>query len=287
MSHSRIVVGVDGSDLSKTAVLQAAHFASSRGLTLHLLHAFAPDLPMLGFGAVADRSVVTEHGERLLREASARAHAAHSELTVTSALHDGYASQALVSASRSAALVVVGAAGHGLLSRTTMGAVAMQVLTHARCPVLVVGHETPAAPTPGGHVVVGVDRAPASLSAVRTAAREARLLGGSVEAVHAWQAHDADDPTLAGASTWQEYVATIEDQVRGALATTLEEDLSEVKCDVVVVRDDPVHALAERSDGASLLVVAARGSGGFAGLHLGSTAMRIVGASSCPVLVTR
>ena len=72
MSVNRVVVGVDGSPNSKAAVAQASHFASSRGMTLHVLHAFAPDLPMLGFGALSDRSVVTEHGQRLIDDGERR-----------------------------------------------------------------------------------------------------------------------------------------------------------------------------------------------------------------------
>ncbi|PKW25656.1 universal stress protein [Phycicoccus duodecadis] len=284
MSGSRVVVGVDGSPLSATAVQHAARAAHDRGLPLHVVHAFAPDLPMLGFGALADREVVTAHGRRLLAAAVARAHAVHPDLEVTTALPDGYASTALVSASRSAALVVVGATGFGLLSHTTMGAVARQVLAHARCFVLVVGHETAGAPTRGGRVVVGVDGSKASLTALRAAAHEAQRLGGSLEVVHVWQASGAHDPTLASASSWEDYEQGIERSVRATLA---EPGLPAVPAAVHVVREDPVRALVEHAEGADLLVVGSRGAGGFEGLRLGSTATSLVGRCPAPLLVTR
>ncbi len=286
MNQPRVVVGVDGSPPSQAAVVQAAHFASTRGMTLHVLHAFAPDLPMLGFGALADRSVVTEHGRRLLQNAAARAHAAHPDLTVTSGLHDGYASHALIASSHTAALVVVGVTGHGVLSLTSMGAVAMQVLTHARCPVLVVGHASPSTPAPGSRVVVGVDGSEQSLAALRTAVREATVLGGSVEVVHAWQPRAATDPTLASASSWEDYVAGLERLVDDVVAGMRPEH-PDTKVEVQVLREDPLKALSERSEGASLVVVGSRGTGGFEGLHVGSTALRLVGRSACPVLVSR
>ncbi|MBM6400200.1 universal stress protein [Phycicoccus sonneratiae] len=286
MSQPRVVVGVDGSPLSRAAVVQAAHVASTRGMTLHVLHAFAPDLPMLGFGELADRGAVTRHGEQLLRDAVAAAHAAHPDLTVTSALHDGYASRSLIASSHTAALVVVGVAGFGVLSRTSLGAVAMQVLTHARCPVLVVGHTSSGAPQPGGRVVVGVDGSTASLEALRAAVREAGVLGGSVDAVHAWQATGATDPTLAAASSWEEYVAGVERVVDDVVAA-LRPEHPDAKVEVHVVRDDPLHALVEAAEGAALVVVGSRGVGGFEGLHVGATALRLVGRSACPVLVTR
>ena len=54
-----------------------------------------------------------------------------------------------------------------------------------------------------------------------------------------------------------------------------------------IVRDEPVRTLVARSEGASLLVVGSRGSGGFTGLHVGSTALRLMGRSHCPILFSR
>ena len=286
MTDSRVVVGVDGSPLAKTAVLQAAHVASSRGLPLHLLHALAPDLPMLGFGEPSHRDVVTEHGRALLRDAAARAHAAHPDLTVTTALTDGFASHALVTTSRRAALVAVGAVGHSLQSRASLGAVAMQVLTHAACPVLVVDHESTGSPVPGSRVVVGVDGSEASLDALRAAVREAAALDGVVEVVHAWQPRGASDPTLAAASSWEDYEAEIGRRVDGAVAS-MRASHPDPKVELHVEREDPVHALVTHSAGAGLLVVGSRGSGGFQGLHVGATTLRLVARSACPTLVIR
>ena len=286
MSVNRVVVGVDGSPNSKAAVAQASHFASSRGMTLQVLHAFAPDLPMLGFGALSDRAVVTEHGQQLLDDAVAHAHSVHPDLEVTRALQDGFASEALVAASRTAALVVVGATGHGILSQASVGPTAMQVVTHSRCPVLVVGHETSGAPAPGGRIVAGVDGSDASMHAVQAAHREAAVVGGSLQVVHAWQARSAADPTLTHASSWEDYAARLESGVETALADERRAH-PDVKVEYEVVSAEPVKALTERSEGANLLVIGSRGSGGFPGLHVGSVALQLMGRSRCPILLTR
>src|ERR671912_664447 len=270
MRGPRVVVGVDGSPLSMAGVRRGARVASARGMTLHLLHAFAPDLPMLGFGALADDSVVTTHTQRLLTEATAHAHAVDPALPVTTASRDGYASQALVDASRTAALVVVGAMGYGVLSRASVGAVAMQVVTHARCPVLVVGH----------------DGSKPSLRALAVAFDEAVLTDASLDVVHAWEPRSASDPTLASDSSWSAYESDLEHRVEAALAGRRAEH-PEVKVDYEVVREEPVRALVERSRGAALTVVGSRGAGGFHGLHVGSTALRVMGRSQSPILFTR
>ena len=285
MRGPRVVVGVDGSPLSMAAVRRGARVASARGMTLHLLHAFAPDLPMLGFGALADDSVVTTHTQRLLTEATAHAHSVDPALPVTTASRDGYASQALVDASRTAGLVVVGAMGYGVLSRASVGAVAMQVVTHARCPVLVVGHE--GADEPGlDRIVVGVDGSKPSLRALAVAFDEAVLTEASLDVVHAWEPRSASDPTLASDSSWSAYESDLEQRVEAALAGRRAEH-PDVKVDYEVVREEPVRALVERSRGAALTVVGSRGSGGFHGLHVGSTALRVMGRSQSPILLTR
>ncbi|HEU5241745.1 MAG TPA: universal stress protein [Ornithinibacter sp.] len=286
MRTPRVVVGVDGSPLSMAAVTRAAQLASARGMTLQVLHAFAPDLPMMGFGEISDPSVVSTYTRRLLADGVARAHAADPRLEVTTVSRDGYASQALVDASRTAALVAVGAMGHGVLSRASVGAVAMQVVTHARCPVLVVGHETTGPAAPDGRVVVGVDGSKPSLRALEAAFDEAVLTDASLDVVHAWEAHSPTDPTLAADSSWSAYGSNLESIVEVALAGKRAQH-PDVKVDYEVVRGAPVRALVERSDGASLLVVGSRGSGGFEGLHVGSTAMQLMGRSQAPILFSR
>lgn len=286
MAGSRVVVGVDGSALGAAAVAHAARVASARGLDLVVLHAFAADLPMLGFGGGADRAEVDTHAKRLLDDGVARAHAVDPALRVTTVVRDGFASQALVDASRTAALVVVGAMGHGVLSRASVGAVAMQVVTHARCPVLVVGHETTPATEEGGRVVVGVDGSKPSLKALSTAFDEAALRRASLEIVHAWQPRGASDPTLSAESSWARYEADLEASVERALGSR-RADQPGVKVDLEVVRGEPAKALVDHSEGAALLVVGSRGAGGFDGLHVGSTALQLMGRGHSPILVVR
>lgn len=287
MAHQRVVVGVDGSPLSMAAVTRAAQVASAHGYTLHVLHAFAPDLPMLGFAQLSDGSaVVSSHAQRLVADGVARAHAVDPDLTVTTGIRDGYASQALVDASRAAALVVIGAMGHGVLSRTSVGAVAMQVVTHAHCPVLVVGHETPGGSPAKGRVVAGVDGSKPSLRALSVAFDEAVRSGGSLDVLHAWEAHSASDPTLSTSSSWSTYESNLEQIVETAIGSRRAEHPG-VEVTYEVVKSDPVLALVERSEGAAMLVVGSRGSGGFPGLHVGSTALRLVTRVHCPLLLTR
>lgn len=137
-----------------------------------------------------------------------------------------------------------------------------------------------------GRIVVGVDGSPGARQALRWALSEASLRGASVEVVHAWSYPDqgpqaASSPGLA---------VTVETLEEGALQV-VEESLAGL-----VVREDlqlrrhvapsPASlALVEAAEGADVLVVGARGRGGFAGLQLGSVAQQCAQHTPCPLVI--
>lgn len=279
---ARIVVGIDGSAHGWAALAWAAEEASAPGVPLHLVHAFAPDIPMLGFGSTDQSSIVAE-GKRLLSTATARAHAINPKLVVTTSLPPGFASHALVGASHHATLVILGAVGHGLLSRASIGAVAQQVAAHASCPVVIVGHEGRSEAT-HGRVIVGVDGSPSSVAALHTAFGRAAARGAELVVVHSWEAKGPEDPTLQTDSSWPAYESHLEQAVTREIASRSAEHPA-VKVRHEAVRSSPVAALIQAADTADLVVVGARGTGGFAGLHLGSVSGRLLGRTACPLVV--
>jgi len=279
---ARIVVGIDGSAHGWAALAWAAEQATDLGVPLHLIHAFAPDIPMLGFGTTDQSSILAE-GKRLLVTATARAHAINAKLVITTSLPPGYASHALVGASRDASMVVLGAVGHGLLSRATIGAVAQQVAAHAKCPVVIVGHEGHTEGT-HGRVVVGVDGSPSSMAALHNAFGHAAARGAELVVVHCWEAKGPADPTLQTDSSWPAYESHLEQAVSREIAASSARHPA-VKVRHEVVRSSPVAALIQAADTADLVVVGARGTGGFPGLHLGSVSGRLLGRTACPLVV--
>jgi nucleotide-binding universal stress UspA family protein len=133
-------------------------------------------------------------------------------------------------------------------------------------------------------IVVGTDGSENAALALRWAAEEAEIHGAGLAAVLVWsfldQYHadrsDTFDP---------EYD---EDAARAALASWVAEALGEsASVDQRVVCDLPVRALLEASDAADLLVLGARGRGGFEGLVLGSVSERVAQLATRPVAVVR
>jgi nucleotide-binding universal stress UspA family protein len=135
-------------------------------------------------------------------------------------------------------------------------------------------------------IVVGTDGSPQATQALRWALDEARLHRADVEVVLAWslldQHHvdgsDRFDPDYGDEAA----AATLAAWVTAAIG---EHDAVSVSQRAVC--DVPVRALLEAGDGADLLVLGARGTGGFEGLLLGSVSERVAQLAARPVAIIR
>jgi len=144
----------------------------------------------------------------------------------------------------------------------------------------------------GPRIVVGVDGSPSSQEALRWAVREARIVGGTVDAVTAWEY-----PAGVGGFGWSpgaDFAAFAASDLASVADKTLNDAVDEVLAaeNEVTVRRQvregyPARALMDAANGADLLVVGSRGHGGFAGLLLGSVSAHCVHHAPCPVLVIR
>jgi nucleotide-binding universal stress UspA family protein len=144
-----------------------------------------------------------------------------------------------------------------------------------------------------GRIVVGVDGSPESLDALRWAADQARLTGGWLEVVIAWEvpASFGIGPSWGYGSSYEglapfDFVGTARLTLDDAVKTALG-DHDGIRVEPRIVEGHPAAALIEQSVGAQLVVVGARGHGGFAGLVLGSVSQHVAGHAHCPVTVVR
>ncbi|HKY75210.1 MAG TPA: universal stress protein [Acidimicrobiia bacterium] len=133
-------------------------------------------------------------------------------------------------------------------------------------------------------IVVGIDGSENAATAMRWAVDEADLHGADVEAVLAWS--ELDQYHLERSEHFDPDYG--EDTARIALGSWVA-DASGPEAEVAqtVVCDGPVRALLEAGDAADLLVLGARGSGGFEGLLLGSVSDRVAQLANRPVAVVR
>jgi len=133
-------------------------------------------------------------------------------------------------------------------------------------------------------IVVGVDGSPASVDALRWAAEQTELTGGTLEAITSWEY-----PTQYGSQLMYAENVNWADLAQTTLATAITDAGSSTltSCTQTVTQGQPAHVLVDASAGAELLVVGSRGHGGFAGLLLGSVSEYVIAHAACPVVVIR
>lgn len=134
----RIVVGVDGSEPARRALLWAADEAKHRRATLEIVHCWHPrmGLPVGPAVSTTDRASLeaAAHGVVAAATRAVEGRLPHTE----SILVDAPAASTLLGASAGADLVVVGTRGHGGFPGLLLGSVSTQVLHHAQCPAAIV-----------------------------------------------------------------------------------------------------------------------------------------------------
>ena len=272
-----VVVGVDGSPDSGRAVRWAAADAARRHRPLHLLHGHewpVVTYPMAGLTLpVVYETETRQAPARILDDAVQQARDVDAALRISTEASAELCVPALLAASRHASLVVVGNRGLGGFTSLLVGSTGVELASHATCPVVIVRHAERPDGGNTGRVVVGVDGSHGAHEAVGFAFEQTAFLGCGLTAVHAHHGPDADREderrllaeSLAG---WREKYPQVD-----------------VRLDTVSGRAG--GALTDASAGARLLVVGARGRGGFVGLLLGSVSQAVVHHACCPVAVVR
>jgi nucleotide-binding universal stress UspA family protein len=136
-------------------------------------------------------------------------------------------------------------------------------------------------------VVVAVDGSEDSLRAAEWAALEARRQSRPLRIVSApavvprLHAYQASPETIANA------LRGIATRALGAAITRCEEVAPGLPVTTGLLSGEPALAVTGSGSDASMLVVAARGAGGFAAMILGSVSRYVASRAACPVVVVR
>ncbi len=137
-----VVVGVDGSPESITALGWARSYAEAAGAMVRAVRAW--HYPS-AFGSapvgVAPQQVSSEVEERLLGELSDAISKVYPDTAARRAeakVRYGHPAEALIEESKTAALLAVGYRGHGAFKGMLVGSVSIHCVTNAACPVIVV-----------------------------------------------------------------------------------------------------------------------------------------------------
>ncbi|SPM32244.1 universal stress protein [Mycobacterium rhizamassiliense] len=283
-----ILVCVDGSAASDTAVAWATHEAIMRHLPITLLHAEAPVVVGWPVGPLyLDMPEwQKENGQHVIDQARKTLSASlggsklpetHTEMVYSSVV------PTLIDASRSASMIVAGSQGLGALGRLLLGSVATALMHHAHCPVAIIHSGETAAADSNAPVLLGIDGSPASEAATALAFDEASRRGVGLLALHAWS--DVGVFPMLGMD-WRDSERKGQEILAERLAGW-QEQYPDVHVERLLFCDKPSRWLLEESERAQLAVVGSHGRGGFPGMLLGSVSSAVAQSATVPVIVVR
>jgi nucleotide-binding universal stress UspA family protein len=266
-----IVVGYDGSAGSAQALAWAAREARARRRVLTVCHAWASGYAVPP-GEITDLGLARQRGEQVLAKGLQLAQDLMGSAEVRPLLAAKPAAGALCECAADAEMVVTGSRGLGSLAGLLLGSVSSQVAEYASGRVVVVRGRRRVPGRSPGPIVLGTEGSGASEAAVEFAFEEAALRGTFLLAVCAL----ADAPATLGGG--HRIRADFEH-----LITRWERKHPGVAVRRHVADGAARGALLEAAHEAQMLVVGARGSGGIAGMMLGSVSRALLEYAPCPV----
>ncbi|MFD5411989.1 universal stress protein [Streptomyces nojiriensis] len=278
---SSVVVGVDGSDSARTAVMWAAAEAVRRDRPLHIVYGADTDARIIYLSAESVEQV--RHAGRALLDETAEAVGA--EFPSAHVTTEFSRSDPVTALHRAAALhgtIVVGNRGRGGFGSLMLGSVGLRTAAGAKTPMVVVRGAEEA--IEAGVVVVGV-RNEHDLECAQYAAREADLRKASLRLLHVWNMLQSVGEVVTMldniediANEHVEKLRAVTEQIRHEYPDLTVQADAEKSMSVAGV-------LVEASHHADLLVMGGRRSPGYIGPTLGRVTHTLVHHAHCPVLL--
>jgi nucleotide-binding universal stress UspA family protein len=134
----RIVVGVDGSEQSRRALVRALEEARLRDGVVEAVHVWSPPIYWGGIEYAATQLPSRGEVKRAARQRLEDVLAAYpTKVPVEPVVCEGSAAHVLIEMSEGAELLVVGSRGRGGFAGLVLGSTSHGVVGHAHCPVLV------------------------------------------------------------------------------------------------------------------------------------------------------
>jgi nucleotide-binding universal stress UspA family protein len=252
MRSHPVAVGIDGSPAAEVAIRWAAAEAASLQGSLQLIHTVPP-------GSSAPRAAdIVADAVALVREVEPA-------VAVDARVESGSPSTILVKASEDAELVVIGSRGLDLMLGALVGSTGLDLAANAHCPVVVVRPNFGS--PPGRRVVIGYDGSPAG----RTALDFGLGYAGR---------HDLAVRVVAAQPVGTDLHRITETELRDAVHAR-----GGHAAELVQIVGHPAEQLLRLSANASLIVLGARGRGGFAGMLIGSVSQTVLHHADCPVAI--
>ncbi len=192
-SPPSVVVGIDGSRAAVSAALWAVDEAVSRDIPLRLVYAIDPGDETHEHYQDAARDLAT--AETAIRYAMMAVESTEKPVKIEVEILQGQPTNALLHASRSAAMISVGSMGFKHATQGRIGSTAAALAATAHCPVAIIRGHDPGRRNPGWVIVELDDSAmddSASTGALQHGLDEARLRGAPLRVLITWQSRFTD-----------------------------------------------------------------------------------------------
>lgn len=269
----RIVVGFDGSDAAYDALDWAAARASRHGGGRIDIVSVNP-LEVFAYGTVDEAQ----------RDAARRVRAVAPDVIVHTSVHSGSVPETLIraAADADADVLTVGANPDRPLRSAFRGWRPLRTAAASPGPVVIVPHGHVDAKGP---VVAGVDADDSSIEAVRFGADEAADRGVELTLVHAWTVPEPETTgaaaILASPAALREEHAQVLAAARSRAATTQ----PGLVVNAILHEGEPVDAILDNLDGASLLVLGTHHRGTLEAALVGSVERDLLARSRTPLCI--
>ena len=282
MTHlDPVLVGVNGSPASSSAIRYAAQEAQRLGTSLKLFHVVPNYVPIAPMHPLAPSDLAAA-GREILNRAMTDAHKFLDPTRATASLHFGPRIPVVLELAEHARLVVLGSQERTVLDRLLTASTLVGVASGAGCPVVAVPQSW--TPTPEQHsVLVGVKSTERSAELVRRALEVAAERDARLVLVHAYELPTEYDDLITARVDEDEWAArarrTIERTTSG-----IRDSYPKVPVEIRVIHGQPGRVLQVASEEADLLLLARRHRGFPLG-HLGGTGRALLREAHCPVEV--
>lgn len=265
-----IVVGIDGSTAATRAAVWAIDEAISRDIPLRLVA-----VPERDTDSGNDPSGASGEARSAVQAAAAAVRADGRPVRVQTDVVTGAPTLVLLEASRTAAMICVGALGLRHFGHHRVGSTSVALVGSAHCPVAVVRGSA----RPAGWVVVELDDTPEAATVLQCGVAQARLRSAPLRVLGAWQSRSSASHEAAVAEGNRMVRAQLDRRL--AVWRRLYPDLDVAP---VAVHGSALGYVAEHVADIQLVVVGAR-NGTWVGELFGPTGLAALHDTDCSVLV--
>jgi nucleotide-binding universal stress UspA family protein len=265
---SAVVVGIDGSRSAIEAALWAVDEAADLDLPLRMVYAIQPR----EFGDLDGQRVAHDFAgaEVAVRQAAMAIESASKPVKIEVEILQSRPIDALLGASRSAAMLCLGALGINRASGKRVGSTVTGLLSRVHCPVSIIRQGGPKE-TEAGWIVTEFDDSPDATTVLGHALEEARLRHAPLRVLTTWHPrfndiHDMHSPSDGS----RQAKANLE-----RVLTRYRRLYPELELRAVAVAGSPMTYLALHADSIQLIVL---------GQHPSDELAELIGPASCAAL---